>query len=345
MLVNCPRCGFQQPKDTYCAQCGIDMDSFKPASPPFLKRLFSSVLIQLGLIGIIAVGVSVFLVKPNKFENQPRFTNARSFLQISNTSSTESASSEQVIVQEAADTTAISTAQEGTTQDGGGINAYRVANPQAAADNREPSEISPTNAAKTTAGANKAIAENSNTAKILVTYAEVSRNTIRRIFDNSRSTGQFMNLAEYSAGIIQSPEKFTSSTQVKILHQEDRTIENIRSVQWSYLLPAPKDAPESEAGLMMYLDFSEADPGSLRGNIEVQWAWRDSPGHGMEPLQRKTFPAFFEIGGETGFFMAGVIPHQARLESESAPDILKILRSPQFKEGESEFVIFIEYKK
>ncbi len=42
MLINCPRCGFQQPKDKYCAQCGVDMETFKPASPPALKRFFET---------------------------------------------------------------------------------------------------------------------------------------------------------------------------------------------------------------------------------------------------------------------------------------------------------------
>lgn len=343
MLINCPRCGFQQPKDTYCAQCGIDMESFKPANPPFLKRLFSSVLIQLGLIGIVAVGISITLIKPNKFENQPRFTSARSFLQISNTSTSDSSSSnnaeESPPAEDVAELAQAKSAQEGT------INAYRVANPQDA-ESREPSEASAKVLPAAAPGSAKAAADKSASSRLLVTYAEVGRNTLNRLFDNSRNTGQFMNLAEYSAGIISAPAKFTSSPQVKVLLQVEKSIEDLRSFQWAYLIPNQKES-EPDIGLMMYLDFNEVDANSLRGNVEVQWNWKDLTNHGNDPYSRKTFPAFFEISGETGFFMAGVISHQSRLENEnsSSHEIFKIFKSPQFKEGESEFVIFIEYKK
>lgn len=30
MLVRCPKCNFQQPEDQYCANCGVDMNQFKP---------------------------------------------------------------------------------------------------------------------------------------------------------------------------------------------------------------------------------------------------------------------------------------------------------------------------
>lgn len=341
MLINCPRCGFQQPKDTYCAQCGIDMESFKPANPPFLKRLFSSVLIQLGLIAVVAVGISFTLIKPSKFENQPRFTNARSFLQISNTSATDEASnnlaSESLTASEAEELAQAKAAQEGT------VNAYRVANPQAT-DNREPSEAVQLAAASAASASPKAAAEKATSSRLLVTYAEVGRNTLNRLMDNSRHTGQFMNLPDYSAGIISSPEKFTTSPQVKVLLQVEKSIEDLRSFQWAYLIPNQKES-EPDIGLMMYLDFNEVDSNSLRGNVEVQWIWKE-PG-GSDSFPKKTFPAFFEISGESGFFMAGIISHQSRLENEnsSSHEIFKIFKSPQFKEGESEFVIFIEYKK
>lgn len=340
MLINCPRCGFQQPKDTYCAQCGIDMESFKPASPPFLKRLFGSVLLQLGLIGVIAVGISFIFIRPSKFENQPRFTNARSFLQISNTSTTDSASSNQV--EEVISSDELPELAQAKNAHDGTINAYRVSNPQSA-DGREPSEAT-AQLASATASNTKAATEKIGSSRLLVTYAEVGRNTLNRLMDNSRSTGQFMNLAEYSAGIINAPEKFTASPQVKILLQVEKSIEDLRSFQWAYLIPNQKES-EPDLGLMMYLDFNEVDTNSLRGNVEVQWSWKDTTGN--DPYPKKTFPAFFEITGESGFFMAGIISHQSRMENEnsSSHEIFKIFKSPQFKEGESEFVIFIEYKK
>ena len=30
MLIRCPRCGFEQPKDRFCANCGVDTENFRP---------------------------------------------------------------------------------------------------------------------------------------------------------------------------------------------------------------------------------------------------------------------------------------------------------------------------
>ena len=52
MLINCPKCGYSQPQDTYCASCGVDIVKFsarhKPAKLPFWKN-------PSALIGIAAV--------------------------------------------------------------------------------------------------------------------------------------------------------------------------------------------------------------------------------------------------------------------------------------------------
>lgn len=42
MLVNCPKCNFSQPKDTYCAKCGIEMDAYRPEKKPILKVLIKN---------------------------------------------------------------------------------------------------------------------------------------------------------------------------------------------------------------------------------------------------------------------------------------------------------------
>ena len=63
MLVNCPRCGFSQPNDQYCAQCGVDMQSFKPKEQPFANQVFSNAGVQIGILLIAAVLAA--LIAPN----------------------------------------------------------------------------------------------------------------------------------------------------------------------------------------------------------------------------------------------------------------------------------------
>ncbi len=61
MLVNCPKCGFSQPKDKYCAACGIDMESFKPKQDPFLKRFLDNIWVQITGLVVLVVSAYVFI--------------------------------------------------------------------------------------------------------------------------------------------------------------------------------------------------------------------------------------------------------------------------------------------
>lgn len=54
-MHECPRCGFIQPKDRYCANCGLDIDHYKPAPRPLLKRIAENTMFQV-LFVVVLVG-------------------------------------------------------------------------------------------------------------------------------------------------------------------------------------------------------------------------------------------------------------------------------------------------
>jgi archaellum component FlaF (FlaF/FlaG flagellin family) len=57
MLVNCPKCNFSQPKETYCAKCGIEMDAFRPKRQPLFTSIIKNpvthivVFLTIGFLG------------------------------------------------------------------------------------------------------------------------------------------------------------------------------------------------------------------------------------------------------------------------------------------------------
>jgi hypothetical protein len=55
MMMECPRCGFTQPKDRYCANCGLDVESFVAKPKPLLIRIMQNPNLHLSLIGILIV--------------------------------------------------------------------------------------------------------------------------------------------------------------------------------------------------------------------------------------------------------------------------------------------------
>lgn len=58
MIIDCPRCGFSQPKDRYCANCGLDIDHFKPVPEPKLKALAQNTFVQITLVAIVVVALA-----------------------------------------------------------------------------------------------------------------------------------------------------------------------------------------------------------------------------------------------------------------------------------------------
>ena len=55
MMMECPRCGLEQPKDRYCASCGLDVDKFLAKPKPLFIRLVSNPNLHLSLIAILIV--------------------------------------------------------------------------------------------------------------------------------------------------------------------------------------------------------------------------------------------------------------------------------------------------
>ncbi len=66
MLVKCPKCGFDQPKDTYCANCGIEMDSYKPIKAPLWKRIVKSPLFSLLIFLALGYAAVLYLRNPSQ---------------------------------------------------------------------------------------------------------------------------------------------------------------------------------------------------------------------------------------------------------------------------------------
>jgi hypothetical protein len=79
-MITCPRCGFEQPVDRFCAKCGIVMENYK-AKRSFLKRVNSPtlafILVLIGTVGLILLvlanrdRVSEFRANPITQTNVP----------------------------------------------------------------------------------------------------------------------------------------------------------------------------------------------------------------------------------------------------------------------------------
>jgi hypothetical protein len=70
MLMECPKCGFNQPKDQYCAKCGLDIEHFHVRPKPFFIRLWQNPSLYAVLVGGLLVFVMGYI-----FLNQRTISN------------------------------------------------------------------------------------------------------------------------------------------------------------------------------------------------------------------------------------------------------------------------------
>lgn len=61
-MMECPRCGFSQPKDRYCASCGLDVESYLARPKPIWVRLLQNPNFHLSLIGFLILGMITWII-------------------------------------------------------------------------------------------------------------------------------------------------------------------------------------------------------------------------------------------------------------------------------------------
>ena len=70
--INCPKCGFSQPKDRYCAKCGLDIYNLQSSLTHKTKSFLIKNPIQITLFStlILFIGLWTFTPKKNKAEDK-----------------------------------------------------------------------------------------------------------------------------------------------------------------------------------------------------------------------------------------------------------------------------------
>ncbi|MFM6930480.1 MAG: hypothetical protein ACKOX6_18600 [Bdellovibrio sp.] len=314
------------------------MDTFKPAQAPLWKRITGSPLFQLSVLFLIAGSAGFYIYQKGQDNLHNRVTYLKSSVQFNRASDVQIAVKTSDKSEDQTETPSVDVEKSETASTESASTAHTASTPT------PPS--TPAVSAEKNKDAARATAK-TDSPRLVVYYAEVPRRTLARLLEASRATGQFMSFTDYTAGILPNANKHINSQGVKILHREERTVEPTKTLQWFYGVK-DRTNPNNEIGITTFFELADVDSNSLRGNLEIQRTWRDPAPTGGFEVQRKSFPAIFEIGGNTGFFLAGVMPPQSNLENDdelTAIDIYKILRSPMFRSGDSDFVIFIEFAK
>ena len=68
-MIVCGKCGFTQPRDVYCANCGINLEKYRPEKPPAWVRLAKDPISQITMTIIAAVAVFFIFLNNSQKDN------------------------------------------------------------------------------------------------------------------------------------------------------------------------------------------------------------------------------------------------------------------------------------
>ncbi len=324
MLIHCPRCGFSQPQDRYCAQCGVDMQAYRPKAIPIWRKILSHPTFQIAIVIGIAAYISLHFIQKSIYDpGNPK--RPYSFLRILSPEISSTARNEVLKSNE----TAISTEQENTsaedlTEDNSTTNTVMALDGQSQVmdNNTDKSENQATN------NQNGIINNEQSNSQIRVSFYEIDRQILTQFFNESQNTGMLTTTNDLSIGLISNIDKklTPSNPRIKLIHQDNPTIDLNKELSLSY--------GNSENELLIRIDSIDTSDANLKGHVEINRSWKDGP----EGEQ-------FEISNNSGFYISGIIPRKSGLEQD--PQLkqgpFQILSSKRFQNRDSEIVMFIEF--
>lgn len=342
MLVNCPKCGFSQPQDRYCANCGIDMDSFKPVQAPFWKKVLKNPALHIAFVLLLVIVSVLFIRQRQREEIKARVEFLKGGPLMVERSQRNSAD----IQLDASSEVQNQLAQEAA------VAASAVS--QSQVPTAEPISVESTTAAATSVVARRgesavtpesAVVPKSTPTKVTVIYAEIDSSILSIWLEEMRVAGQLRNFDDVSMGGIKQISQKLKAVGVKEL---DRVELNILvppgPVDWFVGTHRGPD-PENEIGLFSSLVLSDSKDGLIRGEIEIQRAFRD-PKDPSKTMERVSHGGPFELPPGSGFLMRGLIPRKfiTELDEEAHADpVLSIFKSRAFRDGQTEFTILLEF--
>lgn len=355
MMVNCPKCGFSQPKDTYCAQCGIDMVSFRPEQKPFVQRLVGSLVFQLSVLAIAFVSIFSYVRYQNRVDLRTRIANIENApearLVEKRLASKESASThrddlapsepdsfqerplEKEIASESPPTVLASTVpQESQNENGSPPPQPADDSVKAEFSDHEPEEPTPEAVAPAPTQATQAH----------IVFYEASRALLDELEIEGRSV---MRNGHVLSGIVGQLDNRLKSAGNAVRKIDSHGPEALRL---NSPIEITRSTPDEAARLSLYILPIQQDENITRLQIDILRSMRDP--NAVPPIEDVTLPIpnDYVIPKGGAAFFAGVLPRRPLSESEEnrfrGVHILNLLTTEAYKSGATDLVVIIEPK-
>lgn len=341
MLVTCPKCGFNQPQDRYCAKCGVNMETFHKKEPSVGEKLINGpapfILVLLIIAGLIALRVQRIQDRATLAESSS--TTATNIVKTAPSVAppSEIASTAQSPEQARAGSPSDSEAKPPELNPAGSAAQPEISEKSAevkpllvasAPSTEPPSQVAPnsTLAAKTR--------DAKRMSQVKVTYFENPSSLMTTVIEESQTSELFSRQGETVVGLISKTNSAWSQSreQFRVLKSESKKIEGANSLVFDF-----GELPDGEKALTLNFEIGEFVNQELKGNLEVRRTQ-------MRGISAMTIPTVLELTRDSGVFISGALPRLQPPDFMGIQDrnLLQIFKSRQFQRAGSDFVIFIE---
>jgi hypothetical protein len=353
-MINCPKCGFTQPKDRYCANCGIDMDLYQPRPTPVFLRLAGNWVVQLTLLVAVVVSALGYIRLQNSASLRERLNEIDNAQTVRITERNKALASRAQISPTPSPTPTALTADaqatpapapEPTTPPDAPTAA--AVPPPSASPSTAVSKIADTYLADKDHSANGAatLEKAGAPTELRMIFAEVQRANFSEMINDARNLTTY---GPFNAGNIAdvSGRLKTGRRQNAFRILDTASGLTLKLNQPQVIFKGARDPVlEQNLGVTTQITPTQIDDDGAHLQIEITRTIKDPPGSNP-PISTQNFQEQITLNKQSGGFIAGVLPHR-NLDAEETKTLgnmglLKIMTTSDFQSNASEFVIFLQ---
>jgi hypothetical protein len=309
-MIDCPKCKFRQPKDQYCANCGIDMVAYQPQPISNSKNFFSSRIFPV-LIILIAATISSYFIFKN--DGPQMWIKKKSYYKRIK----DPTKSQSVQMASASVPTDSETDDEFVSH-------------------VEPANVEVVAAPTATVSQFSAPSENESSrqtyAAIKLSYVEVNREDLALLVSESQRLGLYQNNLDLSAGIL---PNYTADTRFKFKDLKVETKKLLLQQTEALLSGKTFDETSTFIGFQADIDIKSIENKTTSGHLNIKKYSRAG---------KIDLPLEFELQQNSVFFIiwkTALVGFQNETSLFTIPPF-NILLSQEYLNQKTEFVILVE---
>lgn len=329
-MIKCPKCGFQQPEDIYCASCGIKMDSY--AKKHRATGLATNWMVHVCILVIVIIS---FVLYDKITTRKPRPSVAAQSTPSASPRTTESRGETNSPSED--ESSSASRFQKNTTIPTSAASSQL----QQDSPSESPAEAPP-ETPEDAAPATGTRAENRNGGGIQVSFYRITRQGLAEL----QKVSQAISIAgESSGGIVAQPriQQFVSSGDMQYI--SGNRYKDFDDKHPTMVFKGQRHA-EAARNMGLYFQITSLRKNERNQLIEVRgWGALKA----SEP-DENYFTGEMTLTPKTAAFITGFLPKKSTYTEDEkqlfdSDRVLKTLNQESFTDGSTDLIMFIEFSK